>query len=169
MYSEFNIDFKASWFATYYTLLQANAPLTMQDIASAIGFTHITVKNIVRELQEHGLVTITANPNDARSKHVQLTTKGKTLYNKLAPVWKSVSKALEQLLTSGHPDLINMLGRIEEEMEKILEVMAGGVLTLDLGTTVANGGGTMTVDGTGTLTLNDATITGGTTCAAGRP
>jgi hypothetical protein len=43
-----------------------------------------------------------------------------------------------------------------------LEVMAGGVLTLDLGTTVANTGGAITVDGTATLTLNDASIDGGT-------
>jgi len=120
MYSEFNIDFKASWFATYYTLLHAGKPFTMQDIAASIGFTHITVKNIVREMQEHGLVKITANPGDARSKHVLLTAKGKALYNRLRPVWQSVSKALEQLLTSGHPDFINMIGRIETEMEKKL-------------------------------------------------
>jgi autotransporter-associated beta strand protein len=44
----------------------------------------------------------------------------------------------------------------------ILEVLSGGALLFDLGTTVANGGGTITVDGTGTLTLNGATITGGT-------
>jgi VCBS repeat-containing protein/autotransporter-associated beta strand protein len=44
----------------------------------------------------------------------------------------------------------------------ILEVLFGGALLFDLGTTVANGGGTITVDGTGTLTLNGATITGGT-------
>ena len=40
-----------------------------------------------------------------------------------------------------------------------LEVLAGGALLMDLGTTVANSGGTVAVDGTGTLTLNSATIT----------
>ena len=43
-----------------------------------------------------------------------------------------------------------------------LEVLAGGALLLDLGTTIANAGGTITVDGTAKLTLNDATISGGT-------
>src|ERR1700739_3616889 len=90
----------------------------MQDISAAIGFTHITVKNIVRELQEHGLVKITANPTDARSKHVVLTAKGKTLYGKLEPIWQSISKALEQLMTSGHPDIINIISNIEEGIEK---------------------------------------------------
>ena len=43
-----------------------------------------------------------------------------------------------------------------------LEILAGGALTLDQGTTVANSGGTVTIDGTGTLTLNGASITSGT-------
>ena len=43
-----------------------------------------------------------------------------------------------------------------------LEILAAGVLTLDQATMIANGGGTVTVDGTATLTLNGATITGGT-------
>ncbi len=43
-----------------------------------------------------------------------------------------------------------------------IEVLALGALTLDLGTTVDNTGGTIVIDGTGTLTLDDATIEGGT-------
>jgi fibronectin-binding autotransporter adhesin len=43
-----------------------------------------------------------------------------------------------------------------------IEVFAGSVLILDQLTSVANAGATMTIDGTGTLTLNDASITGGT-------
>ena len=43
-----------------------------------------------------------------------------------------------------------------------LEVLAGGALTIDQGSVVANSGGTFTVDGNATLTLNDATATSGT-------
>ncbi len=43
-----------------------------------------------------------------------------------------------------------------------IEILSGGALTIDQGSKVANGGGTVTVDGSGTLTLNDATITSGT-------
>ena len=43
-----------------------------------------------------------------------------------------------------------------------LEILAGGVLALDQGTTVANAGGTITIDATATLTLDQATIHGGT-------
>jgi fibronectin-binding autotransporter adhesin len=43
-----------------------------------------------------------------------------------------------------------------------LEILAAGVLTLDLGTAVANAGGTVTIDATAMLTMDDASITGGT-------
>jgi DNA-binding MarR family transcriptional regulator/N-acetylglutamate synthase-like GNAT family acetyltransferase len=119
IYNELGINFKASWFATYHTLLQAARPLTMQDITASIGFTHITVKNIVREMEENGLVKIKPNPSDARSKHVTLTAKGQALLPKLSPVWQNISISLQQLLTSGHPDFINIVSRIENEMEKL--------------------------------------------------
>ena len=45
--------------------------------------------------------------------------------------------------------------------DKSIEVFAGSILTLDQGTTVANGSGTISIDGTATLALNDAEITGG--------
>jgi DNA-binding MarR family transcriptional regulator/N-acetylglutamate synthase-like GNAT family acetyltransferase len=118
IYNELGINFKASWFATYHTLLQAGRPLTMQDITTSIGFTHITVKNLVREMEQNGLVKIKPNPEDARSKHVTLTAKGQGLVSKLSPVWQNISVSLQQLLTSGHPDFINIVARIESEMEK---------------------------------------------------
>ncbi len=43
-----------------------------------------------------------------------------------------------------------------------LEILSGGTLLLDLGTTIDNAGGIITVDGTATLTLNGAAIEGGT-------
>lgn len=119
IYSELGINFKASWFATYHTLLNAGKPLTMQDITASIGFTHITVKNIVREMEQNGLVKIRPNPGDARSKHVTLTAKGQGLLPKLSPIWQNISISLQQLLTCGHPDFINIVSRIEKEMEKV--------------------------------------------------
>jgi DNA-binding MarR family transcriptional regulator/N-acetylglutamate synthase-like GNAT family acetyltransferase len=119
LYQEEGIDFKASWFATYYTLLQAGKPLTMQEITNAIGFTHITVKNIARELEKHGIVKIKPNPTDARSKHVSLTHKGQQLLTKLNPIWQKLSESLHELMIVGHPDFMNMINRIEHEMARL--------------------------------------------------
>ncbi len=118
VYSQFGIDFKASWFSIYYTLINSESPLTVQELSREIGFTHITVKNVVRELEKAGIAKIKANPKDGRSKLISLTPKGKALYDKLSPIWKLFALSLEQLLTGGHPDCINILNRIDNEMER---------------------------------------------------
>jgi len=119
VYTRFGIEFKASWFSIYYTLVSSTVPLTVQELAHEIGFTHITVKNVVRELEENGIARIKANPDDGRSKLISLTPKGKNLLEKLQPVWNRFSHTLEELLTAGHPDFINIINRIDREAERV--------------------------------------------------
>ena len=72
IYSDANIQFKASWFSVYYVLAKSDCSQTILEISNQIGFSHITVKNILRELKKEALVSI--NPNDKRSKLVELTS-----------------------------------------------------------------------------------------------
>lgn len=118
IYQQAGIQFKASWFSVYYTLAKSEAPLTITDIASQIEFTHITVKNIVRELVQNNLVEVRPNPHDGRSKIVSLTTTGKELLERLTPIWLSFSKTLEATFKTGNPDILNILDRIDHEINR---------------------------------------------------
>ncbi|HEY0610842.1 MAG TPA: bifunctional helix-turn-helix transcriptional regulator/GNAT family N-acetyltransferase [Chitinophaga sp.] len=118
IYKDNNIDFKASWFSIYYVLANAAAPMTILEITGQIYFSHITVKNILRELEEEGLVVIKPNPNDKRSKLAALSEKGKRLRRKLEPVWLSIAGALKEVFTLGHPDFSNILNRIDREINQ---------------------------------------------------
>lgn len=117
IYKDKDLPFKSTWFSVYYALASAEAPLTILDIAAHIAFTHITVKNILREMEDEGLVTIKPNPNDKRSKLVCLSPKGKNLLKKLRPLWTSISRALSDVFTAGHPDIVNILNRIDRAIE----------------------------------------------------
>lgn len=116
VYKDNNIDFKASWFSVYYVLAKATSPMTILEITDQIDFSHITVKNILRELEEEALVVIAPNPQDKRSKLAVLSAKGKSLKRKLEPVWLSISTVLSDVFTSGHPDFSNILNRIDREI-----------------------------------------------------
>lgn len=118
VYIDNQVEFRASWFSVFYTLSSTDKPLTVLELADCIGFTHITVKNIVRELEQEGLAKIIANPADKRSKHILLTVEGRQLYERLVPVWQNFSRALEQILQAGHPDILNILQRIDKEAER---------------------------------------------------
>jgi len=118
VYSEAGIKFKASWFPVYYVLAINDFPLTIMQISEKIDFTHITVKNVIRELELDELVTVTPNPSDKRSKLVSLSAKGQKQIYRLKPLWISYSTALKNIFQSGHPDFINILQRIDIQIGK---------------------------------------------------
>jgi DNA-binding MarR family transcriptional regulator/N-acetylglutamate synthase-like GNAT family acetyltransferase len=118
IYKEAGIHFKASWFPVYYVLALSESPLTVLQIAEQIDFSHITVKNVLRELEKEELVTIEANPADKRSKLISLSLKGQKLIYRLKPLWISYSSALKKVFQSGHPDFMNILNRIDHQIEK---------------------------------------------------
>lgn len=125
IYQDRGINFRASWFSVFYILASADAPKTVIELANEIGFTHITVKNVLRELEASNLVEIVVHPSDGRSKHITLSATGRALFVELQKVWKSFGNALKQILDAGHPDFLNMINRIDVEINKrpINEIM----------------------------------------------
>jgi len=116
VYKEHNVNFKSTWFPVYYVLSNSKLPQTIMEITNQIAFSHITVKNIVKELDREQLIIIIANPNDKRSKLISLSDKGHVLLKRLEPIWLSFSDTLKNVLTSGHPDIINILKRIDANL-----------------------------------------------------
>lgn len=117
VYQKAGIPFKASWFPVYYILALAESPLTILQIADQMDFSHITVKNILRELEKHELVHIEVNPADKRSRLVSLSVKGQKLIYRLKPIWISFAAALKDIFHTGHPDFMNILERIDQQIE----------------------------------------------------
>ncbi|NVO10916.1 MAG: bifunctional helix-turn-helix transcriptional regulator/GNAT family N-acetyltransferase [Bacteroidales bacterium] len=117
-YKESGLGFKSSWFPVYYVLSKSQQSQTVMEITDQIAFSHITVKNIINELNNEGLIKISPNPNDKRSKLISLSEKGQALLSQLRPIWFSFSSSLKNILTSGHPDIINILKRIDSELIK---------------------------------------------------
>lgn len=118
IYREAGINFKASWFPVYYVLAISESPMTVLQIAEQIDFSHITVKNVLRELEKDELVSIEINPSDKRSKLISLSVKGQKLIYRLKPLWISFAAALKNVFQSGHPDFLNILNRIDRQIEE---------------------------------------------------
>lgn len=118
LYKEAGLNFKASWFPVYYVLALSETPLTILQITKQIDFSHITVKNVIRELEAAELVTVEPNPEDGRSKLVALSMKGQKLIYRLKPIWISLAEALKRIFHHGHPDFINILNRMDQQLEE---------------------------------------------------
>ncbi len=136
-YKEAGLDFKSTWFPVYYALSKSQLPQTVMEITNQIAFSHITVKNIVKELESEKLIKIIPNPNDKRSKLISLSDKGLVFLEQLEPLWLAFSIALKNVLTSGHPDILNILKRIDTEInlnplnERVKKANQDQVLILD--------------------------------------
>lgn len=116
IYADAGIPFKASWFSVFYVISKSEKPVTVLEIANQIDFSHISVKNVVQELEKENLVHIGPNPSDKRSKLISLSKAGHILLKKLMPVWQAFSKALQETFESGHPDILSILDRIDHEI-----------------------------------------------------
>ena len=118
LYREAGLNFKASWFPVYYVLALADEPKTVMQIAEQIDFSHITVKNVIRELERYEYVEINSNPADGRSKLISLSIKGQKQIYRLKPIWISLSTTLKKIFQAGHPDFMNSLNRIDSQIEE---------------------------------------------------
>ncbi len=118
IYQDFGIDFRSSWFPVFFVLAHQKKPLTIMEISRKIEFNNITVKNILRDLEKKEYITILPNPNDKRSKIVSISKSGKSLLKKIKPIWKLFEKGIKDLLDQGHPDMMNILDRIDKETDK---------------------------------------------------
>ena len=116
IYQNASVHFKASWFSVYYVVAATQKPVTVLEIAQQIDFSHISVKNVIRELEKEGLVEVKPNPADKRSKLISLSKNGLKLLEALKPIWLSFTKALQTTFESGHPDILNILDRIDHSI-----------------------------------------------------
>lgn len=116
VYREANINFKSSWFPVYYTLTKKDKQ-TIMEIANQIAFSHITVKNILRELEDNHLVKIDKSKTDKRSKLVSLTEEGKKLLTQVEPLWEGFSQVIKEIFKAGHDDFIQILTKIDNALE----------------------------------------------------
>ena len=113
IYEAAGIKFRASWFSVFYVLSNASKPLTILEITNQVDYSHVAVKNVLRDLEKEGLVKIIPNPTDKRSKIASMTRAGRKMRKRLEPIWKSFTEVLKETLEFGHPDILNILNRID--------------------------------------------------------
>lgn len=81
-------------------------PPTMGDVASLLALDRTTLTANLKPLQRRGLLKVTVDRNDKRSRRLTLTAAGRALLVAAAPVWRRAHAQTERLLTSASPDIV---------------------------------------------------------------
>jgi DNA-binding MarR family transcriptional regulator len=79
-------------------------PSGMGPVASLLGMDRTTLTAALKPLQRRGLIKLTIDPSDQRSRRASLTRKGATLLAKAVPVWERTSQEVEAVLEDGDSD-----------------------------------------------------------------
>ena len=131
IYRTHNISFDASWFPVFY-ILSEKGEVSIKEVADELMVSHSAVSQLVSSLQQKGLMKSIISKRDARHRVITFTAKGEKLLAKIQPVWKALSKAMEQLTdeTTQCRKILDALTALEkniqhetvfDRVEKILE------------------------------------------------
>ena len=79
-------------------------PPPMGPVAALLAMDRTTLTAALKPLERRGLVKVSPDPSDRRSRVLILTTKGRTLLARAVPVWQQTHNEVEQLIPTGNPD-----------------------------------------------------------------
>jgi DNA-binding MarR family transcriptional regulator len=79
-------------------------PPPMGPVASLLAMDRTTLTAALKPLERRGLVKVSPDPSDRRSRILMLTGKGQALLARAVPVWERTHHEIEQLIPDGDPD-----------------------------------------------------------------
>lgn len=90
-------------FSLLMSLNRPEAP-SMGPVAALLAMDRTTLTANLKPLERRGLVTVTVDATDKRSRRMALTPAGQALLAAAYPVWKQTHAAIEQRLAGSSPD-----------------------------------------------------------------
>jgi DNA-binding MarR family transcriptional regulator len=78
-------------------------PPPMAPVASLLAMDRTTLTAALKPLERRGLIKISPDPTDGRSRLLRLTPKAHELLLRAVPVWESTHRAIEDLMPDGNP------------------------------------------------------------------
>ncbi len=90
-------------FSLLMSLNRPEAP-TVGSVATLLAMDRTTLTANLKPLERRGLVTVTVDETDRRSRRLALTPAGRSLLVAAVPIWKRTHAALERLLPRGNAE-----------------------------------------------------------------
>lgn len=78
-------------------------PPSMGSVASLLAMDRTTLTAALKPLERRGLVEVTSDVNDKRSRRLQLSSDGRSLLTQAVPVWRRTHADLDRLLAQHDP------------------------------------------------------------------
>jgi DNA-binding MarR family transcriptional regulator len=80
------------------TGLSRPQPPTIGAVASLLAMDRTTLTANLKPLERRGLVEVTIDPDDRRSRRIALTDQGKALLTQAVPIWRATHSEVDRAL-----------------------------------------------------------------------
>jgi DNA-binding MarR family transcriptional regulator len=97
------LDLTNGQFSLLMSLNRADAP-SISSVSALLAMDRTTLTANLKPLGRRGLVTVTIDDADKRTRRLSLTPAGRTLLVAACPVWRRTHTAIEGLFTGSSPD-----------------------------------------------------------------
>jgi DNA-binding MarR family transcriptional regulator/GNAT superfamily N-acetyltransferase len=106
-------------------ILHDRGPLTVGEVAEAVGQTHSAVSQLADKLVEQGWLQVVADPADKRRRRLSLTERAGTQLRAAKPLWRAIEHLFAQHCREQDIDLLRTLAAFERVLTPEL---ASGIL-----------------------------------------
>lgn len=115
-YARRGIAFEQRWYGPM-ALLDTRGPLSVTEIARALGISHAAVSQVRRSLSAAGLVESVPDEADGRRSILSLSVAGSALVRRLWPLWDAINQAGDTLNREAG-DVAAALDRLEGALNR---------------------------------------------------
>jgi DNA-binding MarR family transcriptional regulator len=88
------------------TSLNRPQPARIGSVANLLAMDRTTLTAALKPLQRRGLVTVRVDPEDRRSRILELTRRGRSVLAAAVPVWTRTHAQVERQLAQDEPNLL---------------------------------------------------------------
>ena len=99
------LDLTHGQFSLLMSLNRPEAP-TIGSVAALLAMDRTTLTANLKPLERRGLVKVSVDKEDRRSRRLAITPAGRALLSKAYPVWKQTHADIEKGLTTSSPDAL---------------------------------------------------------------
>ncbi|UCC78878.1 MAG: MarR family transcriptional regulator [Candidatus Zixiibacteriota bacterium] len=117
VYRSQKIDFAVSWFPIFH-ILANRSPMTLTEIANALGMAHPSVIEVTDEMIKKGYVESRRGREDRRRRHLFLTKKGEKTVARLEPIWEAFKQAADEACGEYGNDFWESIRKIEQALDE---------------------------------------------------
>jgi DNA-binding MarR family transcriptional regulator len=97
------VDLTQGQFSLLISLNRPEPP-TLGSVAALLAMDRTTLTANLKPLERRGLVKVSVDKEDKRSRRLAITAEGRALLRKAVPIWKKTHAQTERLIKRGTPD-----------------------------------------------------------------